>query len=117
MTRPSPEFIDALAGALADRLAVAWTEQTGGAEVVDAARLGERLGVSAQWVREHAEDLGGWRLGDGPKAPYRFDADKAEGILRGPAAPDGSESPRPRARLRHRSLNPDLLPVRGDDPT
>jgi hypothetical protein len=32
-----------------------------------------RLGVSRSYVYEHADELGGIRLGDGPKARLRFD--------------------------------------------
>jgi hypothetical protein len=31
------------------------------------------LGVTCEWVRDHAGELGASRLGDGPRAPYRFD--------------------------------------------
>jgi len=41
--------------------------------LVDAQTLAGLLSVSADWVRTHAEELGGFRLCSGPKAPWRFD--------------------------------------------
>lgn len=115
MTTPfTADFVDALADALADRLAQALGERKLAADVVDAATLAARLGVSAQWVRDHAGELGGWRMGDGPKAPYRFDARTAEQRLRGrtPVEPD-PPTQRPPSPRREAGL----LPRRGDDPT
>ena len=118
MTMPlGPEFIDSLADALADRLADVLRKRGEAAEVVDATTLATRLGVSPQWVRDHAEELGGWRLGDGPKAHYRFDAGSAEQALRGAIRQASIEPARPPDSPRSRTANPDLLPVRGPDPT
>lgn len=44
---------------------------------VDAATLARRLGVTRGFVYEHADELGGARLGDGPRARLRFDLDRA----------------------------------------
>jgi hypothetical protein len=43
---------------------------------VDAAALAGMLGVGRDWVYAHARQLGAVRLGDGPKAPLRFDVDQ-----------------------------------------
>jgi hypothetical protein len=48
-----------------------------GPQVIDAAMLAERLGVSRWFIYEHADELGGVRLGDGPRARLRFDLDQA----------------------------------------
>lgn len=45
--------------------------------LVDAATLADRLGVARSYVYEHADELGAVRLGDGPKARLRFDAEEA----------------------------------------
>ena len=111
------ESVDALGEAIADRLAEVWGLRRVTEDVVDASTLAARLGVSAQWVRDHADELGGWRLGSGPKAPYRFHASGAERALRGATRqPEAKpvESSRSRRRTSSRSR---LLPVRGDDPT
>lgn len=82
--------------------------------VVDAARLAERLGVTRWFVYEHADELGGVRLGDGPRARLRFDLDRALEAWNArstsersqptstPAAPCSSSAPR-RARTGRRA--------------
>lgn len=37
-----------------------------------AAEIAQRIGMSAAWVREHAADLGGVRVGTGTKSRHRF---------------------------------------------
>lgn len=49
--------------------------------LLDAAEVAERFGVSAEWVRDHADDLGAVRLGDGPRPRLRFDADAVREAL------------------------------------
>jgi hypothetical protein len=40
---------------------------------VDTTALAIMLGVSGDWVREHAAELGAIRIGDGPKGALRFE--------------------------------------------
>ena len=47
------------------------------AALLSPAELAKRLGRSPQWVREHSEQLGGIRDGDGPKPRYWFDLGRA----------------------------------------
>lgn len=42
------------------------------------AELASFLGVSADWVYAHADELGAWRLGAGPKARLRFDLEEVQ---------------------------------------
>lgn len=56
-------------------------------ELVDAATLAVKLGVSRPYVYEHADRLGVLRLGDGTKARLRFDVETARAAMRR----DGSE--------------------------
>jgi hypothetical protein len=49
--------------------------------LVDASALAEALGVSRDYVYEHADQLGAVQLGDGPKARKRFDVDTARAAL------------------------------------
>lgn len=47
------------------------------AELISAGELARLLGVERPWVYRHRRLLGGMRIGDGPKAPWRFDRRKA----------------------------------------
>jgi hypothetical protein len=40
---------------------------------VDTVTLAAMVGVSGDWVQEHAAELGAIRVGDGPKGTLRFD--------------------------------------------
>jgi len=42
-------------------------------ELISAGELARRLRVERPWVYRHRALLGGLRIGDGPKAPWRFD--------------------------------------------
>src|SRR3954466_2074253 len=48
---------------------------------VDAATLARILGVRRGWVYSRARELGGVRLGDGPRAPLRFDIERVRVAL------------------------------------
>jgi len=43
--------------------------------------LAHRLRVQRPWIYKHRHLLGGQRIGDGPKAPWRFDLDTATQAL------------------------------------
>ncbi|WP_272476173.1 hypothetical protein [Baekduia alba] len=88
--------------------------------LVDAATVAQEIGMSAPWVREHAEILGGQRMGDGPRPRLRFDLERARAawasrsVSERPLATD----PTPRAASRRRrsttsGSDVELLPVRG----
>jgi hypothetical protein len=51
--------------------------------LVDAATLAVELGVSRDFVYEHAVELGALKLGSGPKARLRFDPVAARAALAG----------------------------------
>lgn len=71
------------------------------------AQVASRYGVSRTWVYAHAKELGAVRLGNGPKARLRFDADKvddalADNSVRDPAARGrAATSPARRAAAEH----------------
>lgn len=46
---------------------------TAGNDFLTTAQAAKRLGVSADFVRDHALELGGTKLTDSPKAEWRFD--------------------------------------------
>lgn len=89
-----------------------------------AVQVAERLGVSRDYVYDHAGQLGGQRIGDGPRPRLRFDAAAVatwqaaqvscgEG-RRPPAGEPPAQAPHRRRRRRARSgTDVDLLPVRG----
>lgn len=85
----------------------------GQAELVDAAEVARRFGVSRDYLYAHAEDLGAVRLGSGPKARLRFDPERVrETLAARPQEPSQPAVSRPPRRTRQRS-NAELLPVRG----
>jgi hypothetical protein len=117
------EAIDRLAETIAERLEERLDErQRARAGWVTAAVVAEHLGVEADWVYEHADELGGIRLGDGPKARRRFKLATVDEAL---TACQTVRTPRTRAsgtaepkRRRRRQGSPapsaPLLPVRRD---
>ena len=103
------EQLERLADLVAARLqAPARAEHA--ASLVSAAELALRLSVSRQTVYQHAAELGGQRVGTGPRARWRFDVEEAREAMhcltsRQPelekASGDGlSEDTRPRRRSR-----------------
>jgi hypothetical protein len=50
-------------------------------ELITAGELARRLRVERPWIYKHRHLLGGQRIGDGPKAPWRFDLDTATRAL------------------------------------
>lgn len=46
-----------------------------------AGQLAHHLGVDRPWIYRHRHLLDGERLGDGPKAEWRFDLDRAKAAL------------------------------------
>lgn len=84
--------------------------------LVDAATLAAELGVSRDFVYTHTDELGGKRIGDGPRGRLRFDLDQALAVWasrstkasREPKPPPSETSP-PRRRKRATGV---LLPIR-----
>lgn len=115
----SPEEVDALAAAVAERVverlrdeAVPPSEPTA---LLDARALAARLGVSVSYVYANSGKLGARRLGNGPRARLRFDLERAleahasaPGCTT-PAAPQAAAKRRPRRA----ASSLELLPIRG----
>jgi hypothetical protein len=92
---------------------VAAREERGDEEAyIGTAEAARRLGRSAEFVRDHAEELGGWRVGSGPKAPWNFDP--ANLVRTSP--PAIVEEPDPTPRRRRSRPSGELLAVRGERP-
>jgi hypothetical protein len=89
--------------------------------LVTAATVANALGVSRDYVYAHAAELGGKRIGDGPRGRLRFDLDQALAALtpcseskksheQKAPAPGSNSSRRHRPRM---GSGAELLPVRG----
>lgn len=86
-------------------------------------QLAVRLGRSAEWVRDHADELGAMRVGEGPRPRLWFDLDEV--MKRLTSRSDGERSQKPQspvragrsARRRQSALGTGsgLLPIRGGE--
>jgi hypothetical protein len=65
-----PESVEAVARRVAELLR---DEHPDSGDLVDAAEIARRFGVSRDWVYRHAPQLGCVRLGEGQKGRLRFD--------------------------------------------
>lgn len=103
------EEVEALAEHLAELIASARPS----VGLIDARDLAEELGVARDWVYANANRLGGVRLGDGPRARLRFDAERAREALA--ASADGARPRRdgapPRRRDRPRRDSATVVPL------
>ncbi len=109
------ELIEAVSEGVADRLRPG--KPTGA--LLTAAELARVLGVTEEWVRRNADDLGVRRLGGGPRPRLRFDDPTVKHVAacsplrqspppRSPAVPGPPRGKRPE-RL---GTAPGLLPIR-----
>jgi predicted DNA-binding transcriptional regulator AlpA len=73
---------------------------------LDALEVARRLGVSREWVYEHAEELGATRLGSGRRPRLRFPE-------RGLAGPPAASTPVPQPTP-GRARTPGLIPIHHD---
>ena len=83
----SPRMIEAIASRTADlvieRMTALTLRPSGEHDFATfsatAADIAARYAITADWVRAHAEALGGVRIGSGPKARHRFNPETVEG--------------------------------------
>src|ERR1700731_2784567 len=105
--RLHPADLEALAEMTAERLATKLLATAGSPAppsertMLDPKALAKRLGVSAGYVYEHAVELGGVKIGTGPKARWRFDPGRASEAIRA-STPGPSPSPPSPPRRRSR---------------
>lgn len=108
--------LSVLADLIAARLAEHIREETGPPtdRLLTAAEVSHRLGVAPSLVYAHALELGGVRLGDGPKAPWRFEPAAVDAWLRARSTgkrshPAGSPATTARAASAWAGLAPNAL--------
>lgn len=117
LERLHPDDLRQLAKLIADELIAAQDAPVQPQKYVTVKTLAEALGVSTAFVYDHAAELGGVKLTDKPKAPWRFDLERARQVI-DERAPQKVWQPLPRRRrmpTRSGSGAP-LLPVREPRP-
>ncbi len=98
---------------------------TGVSRLVDAATVAHALGVTRGCVYDHAAELGGKRIGNGPRGRLRFDLDQALAAWisrsRSERSTNNETPAREQVSRRNRSSRlgsgPGLLPIRGSATT
>jgi hypothetical protein len=123
----TPDAIEQIAQRVAELLRHGGAEPEAPAstpQLVSAAQLARRLGVTRAWVYEHASELGAVALGDGPKARLRFDPAVAEAVLqarrrgRAPELPEPAPAPQGRGPGRpRRRRTPTVALMQVDEPS
>jgi predicted DNA-binding transcriptional regulator AlpA len=103
------ELADRLGEVIVERVVEAINAESTNARVahepavwLDAREAASRLGVTREWVYEHANELGASRIGNGPRPRLRFPAE----LL---ARRTHAEQP---ARVNRRSKPAGLIPIR-----
>jgi hypothetical protein len=79
--RDVPALTAADVEAIASRVVELIREEPRLGDHVDTSAVATMLGVSGDWVREHAAELGAIRVGDGPKGALRFDLRRVKAAL------------------------------------
>ena len=110
---PQPDGLEDLAELIAGRVAEilvgGGSLDTTQNEWLTAGQLAARLGLTAQWVYDHQNELGAVKLGSGRKPRLRFRADTTPGAERGTR-----NRPRPDGPTKPRTTRAGLLPVYDD---
>jgi hypothetical protein len=71
----TPQAVEQVASRVAQLLQ--HQDPAGQPELLTAGELAHQLRVERPWIYKHRHLLGGQRIGDGPKAPWRFDRQTA----------------------------------------
>ena len=72
--------------------------------LLDSQAVADMLGVSEDWVRDHAAELGAIRVGDGPKGTLRFEVARVRRALERRRLARPCDKPQRAARSGRRSL-------------
>lgn len=73
----TPQAIEQVAGRVVGLLHGQQQQQQKERQLISAGELALYLGVTRPWIYKHRHLLGGQRIGQGPKAPWRFDRQTA----------------------------------------
>ncbi len=92
-------FAEILIDVLAERGLLVSAHPVHARRVLDAAQVAELLGRGRHWVYAHADELGAFRYGDGPRARMGFDHARVEQWKRDRQAPRNAP-PTPKRRQR-----------------
>src|SRR5665811_540765 len=65
----SPQAVEQVAGRVVELIG----EREPATKLISAGELAHLLGVERPWIYRNRHLLGGMRIGEGPKAPWRFD--------------------------------------------
>lgn len=76
--------VEAIAEATARKVIELVSAQPATFKLLDARQLAAELGVSTDYVYAHTVELGGMRLGSGPRSRIRFDLDRARQAIEAP---------------------------------
>jgi hypothetical protein len=107
------ELADRLSDAIAKRVVAAFREgsiQPARTSVawLDAQQVARQLGVSRDWVYEHADELGASRIGAGPRPRLRFPPHILNSLHSKPTPPAAPSEPG-----RQRPKRSGLIPIHG----
>ncbi len=92
------ELVEAVARRVVELLRESGLDAPARSRLIEAPEAAERLGVSAEWVRDHALELGAVRLGDGPRPRLRFDPERVAEALNRRSGGGGSKEQRSGSR-------------------
>jgi excisionase family DNA binding protein len=115
--RLNAEAVEALADRVAELVVDRLRDDETTERMVSTAEIARRFGVSRDYVYDHAGELGAVRLGDGRRAPLRFDPRAVADRLAEPPSPptaEERETKRPPGRRKPAS-RVSLLPIGGGD--
>jgi hypothetical protein len=77
------EAADQIADLVAERLVTLLARRESGAHLLTTQQVADRLGRSAGWVRDHADELGGEKRGTGSKPRWGFSAVRVAAYVEG----------------------------------
>ena len=103
----TPADVEAIARRVAELLRPEWRVS----HHVDTTAVAAMLGVSGDWVREHAAELGAIRVGDGAKGALRFDVRRVKTAMDERRLGRPNRAPRRRSGPERRAPGVELLPL------